>query len=102
MTAEYAWVSSHVWRTDIHLQKLRLLEHARRRRIQVNRVIAEVGSGLNGSRPKLPKALSKPQPARFGFEMADALRRTQGGAGGLVSRDPGPLLRGCHRFEGAR
>ena len=54
-------------------------------------MIAEVGSGLNATRPKLLKALSKPQLgfvlvehrerlARFGFEMVDALLRARGGS----------------------
>ena len=56
----------------------------------MDEVIAEVGSGLNGTRRKLLAALSRPGPgvvvehrdrlARFGFEMVvDALLRSQGG-----------------------
>ena len=90
LTAAYARVSSRDQRSDLDRQKLRLLEHAQRHRIQVDQVIAEVGSGLNATRPKLLKALSKPQLgfvlvehrerlARFGFEMVDALLRARGG-----------------------
>ena len=87
-TALYARVSS----ADQHLdrQKLRLLEHAQRHGMQVDEVIAEVGSGLDGSRRKLLGVLSKPglgivvvehrdRLARFGFEMVDALLRSRGG-----------------------
>ena len=90
LTVAYARVSSHDQRSDLDRQKLRLLEHAQRERIQVDQVIAEVGSGLNATRPKLLKALAKPQLgfvlvehrerlARFGFEMVDALLRARGG-----------------------
>ena len=90
LAVAYARVSSHDQRADLDRQKLRLLEHAQRKRIHVDQVVAEVGSGLNGTRPKLLKALSKPQLgfvlvehrerlARFGFEMVDALLRARGG-----------------------
>ena len=86
----YARVSSHDQRADLDRQKLRLLEHAQRHHIQVDQVIAEMGSGVNATRPKLLKALSKPQLgfvlvehrerlARFGFEMVEALLRARGG-----------------------
>ena len=91
LTVVYARVSSHDQRADLDRQKLRLLEHAQRKRIHIDQVVAEVGSGLNGTRPKLLKFLSKPQLgfvlvehrerlARFGFEMVDALLRARGGA----------------------
>ena len=59
-------------------------------------VIAEVGSGLNGTRRKLLKALANPslgwlvvehrdRLARVGFEMVDALLRARGG--GVVVLD---------------
>lgn len=90
LTVLYARVSSHDQRADLDRQKLRLLEHAQRKRMHIDQVVAEVGSGLNGTRPKLLKSLSKPQLgfllvehrdrlARFGFEMVDALLRSRGG-----------------------
>ena len=56
----------------------------------IDQVIAEVGSGLDATRPKLLKALSRPQLgfivvehrerlARFGFEMVAAVLRARGG-----------------------
>ena len=90
LTVAYARVSSHDQRADLDRQKLRLLEHAQRRRLHLDDVVVEVGSGLNGSRPRLLKVLSRPQLgyllvehrdrlARFGFEMVDALLRARGG-----------------------
>ena len=90
LTVLYARVSSHDQRADLDRQKLRLLEHAQRKHMHIDQVVAEVGSGLNGTRPKLLKSLSKPQLgfllvehrdrlARFGFEMVDALLRARGG-----------------------
>ena len=75
---------------DLDRQKLRLSEHAQRHRIQVDHVIADVGSGLDAPRPKLLNARSKPQLgfvlaehrerlARFGSEMVDMLLRARGG-----------------------
>ena len=89
-TVLYARVSSAEQRGDLARQKLRLLEHAQQQGMQVDEVIAEVGSGLNGSRRKLLAALSRPglgvvvvehrdRLARFGFEMVDALLRSRGG-----------------------
>ena len=89
-TVLYARVSSAEQRGDLDRQKLRLLEHAQKQGMQVDEVIAEVGSGLNGSRRKLLAALSRPglgvvvvehrdRLARFGFEMVDALLRSRGG-----------------------
>ncbi|MCE2390639.1 MAG: recombinase family protein [Proteobacteria bacterium] len=43
LTIAYARVSSHDQRADLERQKLRLLEHAQRQRIQVDQVIAEAG-----------------------------------------------------------
>ena len=89
-TVLYARVSSAEQRGDLARQKLRLLEHAQKQAMQVDEVIAEVGSGLNGSRRKLLAALSRAglgvvvvehrdRLARFGFEMVNALLRSRGG-----------------------
>ena len=123
LTVAYARVSSSEQRAGLDRQKLRLLEHAQRHRIQVNQVIAEVGSGVNGARPKLLKALSKPQLgfvvvehrerlARFGFEMVDALLRARGGGvivveqrevdDDLVPEMTEVLTRFCARLYGRR
>ena len=92
----YARVSSADQKTDLDRQKLRLLEHAQQRGWVLDSVVAEIGSGLNGTRRKLLKALSAPdlgwivvehreRLARFGFEMVDALLRARGG--GVVVLD---------------
>ena len=89
-TVLYARVSSADQRADLDRQKLRLLEHAQKQGMRVDEVIAEVGSGLNGSRRELLAVLSRPglgflvvehrdRLARFGFEMVDALLRSRGG-----------------------
>ena len=96
-TVLYARVSSADQRADLDRQKLRLLEYAQHHRIQVDEVIVEVGSGLDGSRRELLGVLSKPglgivlvehrdRLARFGFELVDALLRARGG-GVLVVED---------------
>ena len=92
----YARVSSADQKADLDRQKLRLLEHACNHGWALDGVIAEVGSGLNGTRRKLLKALADPslgwlvvehrdRLARFGFEMVDALLRARGG--GVVVLD---------------
>ena len=89
-TVLYARVSSRDQKSDLDRQKLRLLEHAQRERITVDDVVTEIGSGLNGARPKLVRMLERPRLAfvliehrerlaRFGFEMVDALLRARGG-----------------------
>ena len=86
----YARVSSTEQKADLDRQKLRLLEHACAQGWTVHAVIAEVGSGLNGVRRKLLKALADPflgwlvvehrdRLARFGFDMVDTLLRARGG-----------------------
>ena len=93
----YARVSSADQKTDLDRQKLRLLEHAQANGWVLDAVIAEVGSGLNGVRRKLLKALADPalgwlvvehrdRLARFGFDMVDTLLRARGG-GVLVLDD---------------
>ena len=93
----YARVSSADQKADLDRQKLRLLEHAQEQGWIVDTVVAEVGSGLNGSRRKLLKALSDPhlgwivvehrdRLARFGFEMVDTLLRARGG--GVLVMEP--------------
>ena len=93
----YARVSSSDQKADLDRQKLRLLEHAQREGWILDSVVTEVGSGLNGTRRRLLKALAAPRLgwlvvehrdrlARFGFEMVDALLRGRGG--GVVVIEP--------------
>ena len=90
-TVLYARVSSRDQKSDLDRQKLRLLEHAQRERITVGDVVTEIGSGLNGARPKLVRMLERPRLvfvliehrerlARFGFEMVDAAAPRSGRA----------------------
>ena len=96
-TGAYARVSSADQKTDLDRQKLRLLEYAQANGWLLDAVIGEVGSGLNGVRRKLLKALADPdlgwlvaehrdRLARFGFDMVDTLLRARGG-GVLVLDD---------------
>ena len=53
----YARVSSHDQRADLDRQVSRLTEWATDAGIQVGQLVAEVGSGLTGKRPKLAQDL---------------------------------------------
>ena len=74
-TVLYARVSSADQRADLDRQKLRLLEHAQKQGMQVDEVIAEVGSGLNGTRGKLLATLSRPGLGVVVVEHRDRLAR---------------------------
>jgi len=85
----YARVSSHDQRADLDRQLARLTEWAADVGMQVGQVVAEVGSGLNGKRPKLARILSDPSAtvivvehrdrlARFGTEHLDAALAADG------------------------
>ena len=83
-TVVYARVSSHDQRHDLDRQVARLTEWATTNGHVVSEVVTEVGSGLNGKRPKLRRILSDPSAsvvvvehrdrlARFGVEHLEAL-----------------------------
>jgi putative resolvase len=85
----YARVSSHDQRTDLDRQVFRLTGWATANGLDVGQVVAEVGSGLNGKRPKLARVLSDPSAtvivvehrdrlARFGVEHLHAALAAQG------------------------
>jgi putative resolvase len=85
----YARVSSHDQRRDLDRQVARLTEWATARGHAVAEVVTEVGSGLNGKRPKLRRVLSAPSAsvivvehrdrlARFGVEHLEAALAAQG------------------------
>jgi putative resolvase len=85
----YARVSSHDQRADLDRQVSRLTGWATANGFQVGQVVAEVGSGLNGKRPKLARVLSDPcvsvivvehrdRLARFGVEHLQAALAAQG------------------------
>ena len=57
-TVIYARVSSHDQKNDLDRQVARTMKFAAENKILVNDVITEIGSGLNGRRPKLVKLLA--------------------------------------------
>ncbi|CKM72372.1 IS607-like element IS1535 family transposase [Mycobacterium tuberculosis] len=94
----YARVSSHDRRSDLDRQVARLTAWATERDLGVGQVVCEVGSGLNGKRPKLRRILSDPDArvivvehrdrlARFGVEHLEAALSAQGRR--IVVADPG-------------
>ncbi|MEQ0657506.1 IS607 family transposase [Mycobacterium tuberculosis] len=94
----YGRVSSHDRRSDLDRQVERLTAWATERDLGVGQVVCEVGSGLNGKRPKLRRILSDPDArvivvehrdrlARFGVEHLEAALSAQGRR--IVVADPG-------------
>ncbi|CKY91584.1 resolvase [Mycobacterium tuberculosis] len=94
----YARVSSHDRRSDLDRQVARLTAWGTERDLGVGQVVCEVGSGLNGKRPKLRRILSDPDArvivvehrdrlARFGVEHLEAALSAQGRR--IVVADPG-------------
>jgi putative resolvase len=71
----YARVSSHDQRTDLDRQVSRAVRWAGEERLAVDQVVTEVGSGLNGRRPKLARLLADPQVATIVVEHRDRLAR---------------------------
>ncbi|MEV0364825.1 IS607 family transposase [Nocardia fusca] len=85
----YARVSSHDQRADLDRQVARLTDWATTNGHEVGEVVTEVGSGLNGKRPKIRRVLSDPSAsvvvvehrdrlARFGVEHLEAALSAQG------------------------
>lgn len=81
--ALYARVSSHDQKSDLERQLGRLVDWASGRDLVVRQAVTEVGSGLNGTRPKLRRLLADPSVqvvvvehrdrlARFGVEYLEA------------------------------
>ena len=94
----YARVSSHDQRADLDRQVARLTRWATEQDLPVTQVVSEVGSGLNGKRPKLRRVLSdrdatvivvehRDRLARFGVEHLEAALSAQGRR--IVVADPG-------------
>lgn len=88
-TVVYARVSSHDQRQDLDRQVARLADWATSNGHVVGEVVTEVGSGLNGKRPKLGRILSDPSAlvvvvehrdrlACFGVEHLEAALSAQG------------------------
>jgi putative resolvase len=85
----YARVSSHDQRADLDRQVARAAGWASGQQLPVDQVVTEVGSGLNGRRPKLARLLADAQVttivvehrdrlARFGVEQLQAALAAQG------------------------
>jgi putative resolvase len=96
--ALYARVAAHDQRTDLDRQVARLSAWAAGQGIVVAEVVCEVGSGMNGRRPRLRRLLADPtvamivvehrdRLARFGVEYLEAALGAQ--ARRLVVLDPG-------------
>jgi putative resolvase len=94
----YARVSAHDQRGELDRQVARLSAWATAQGVTVAEVVTEVGSGLNGRRPKLRRVLADPRAAmivvehrdrlaRFGVEHLEAALSAQGRR--LVVVDPG-------------
>jgi putative resolvase len=94
----YARVSAHDQRADLDRQVARLTAWATGQGVAVAEVVTEVGSGLNGKRPKLKRLLADPtvavivvehrdRLARYGVEQLEAALSAQGRR--LVVVDPG-------------
>ena len=71
----YARVSSHDQRGDLDRQVARLSEWAAKAGVRVERIEAEVGSGMNGSRFKVRRLLSDPKVTTVVVEHRDRLGR---------------------------
>ena len=95
--ALYARVSSADQKPDLDRQVARLTEWATGNKLPVVRVVSEVGSALNGARPKLKRLLADPDVsvivvehrdrlARFGIEHLEAVLSASGRR--LVVLDP--------------
>lgn len=89
--AIYARVSSHEHQATLDRQAERLVSYCAAKGYQVSRVVKEIGSGVNDSRPKLlalleDQAISlivvehKDRLTRFGFRFLDTLLKGQGRA----------------------
>lgn len=73
--ALYARVSGSDQRADLERQLGRLSLYAVRNGLQVTKAVSEVGSGLNGGRPKLMRLLTDPDISTIVVEHRDRLAR---------------------------
>jgi putative resolvase len=74
-TVAYARVSAHDQRGDLDRQISRVVRWASSQRLAVDQVVTEVGSGLNGRRPKLARLLADPTVTTIVVEHRDRLAR---------------------------
>lgn len=73
--ALYARVSSSDQKKDLDAQLGRLVAYASNNGLPILKTVTEVGSGLNGHRPKLMKLLSDPEVSAVVVEHRDSLMR---------------------------
>jgi putative resolvase len=74
-TVVYARVSTHDRRSDLDRQVSRVMAWASGRQLAVQEVVTEVGSGLDGRRPRLARLLADPQVTTIVVEHRDRLGR---------------------------
>lgn len=88
-TVLYARVSSSDQKSDLDRQLSRLVQFAGEKQLRVAGAVAEIGSGLNGKRPRLLKVLAdksvevilvehRDRLARFGSEYIEAALQASG------------------------
>jgi putative resolvase len=98
--ALYARVSSSDRKTDLDGQVARLIKHAQKQGWAVSQSVTEIGSGLNGHRPKLMKLLAdrsiqiiivehRDRLMRFGSEYVESALKAQNRR--LVVVDPSEM-----------
>ena len=89
IVAVYARVSSSEKKSNLQTQKDRLISYANAKGYKVDKVVTEIGSGLNDKRPKLEKLLTdksidiiivehKDRLARFGLNYIEKLLALDG------------------------
>jgi len=74
-SAIYARVSSTENHSNLDSQAERLLAYCTAKGYQIQRVVKEIGSGVNDSRPKFLKLLANPQITRIVVEHKDRATR---------------------------
>lgn len=74
-TAIYARVSSAEDKNNLERQKQRLLNYCAAKGYTIDKVVTEIGSGLNDKRPKLEKLLLDPSVKRIVVEHQDRFAR---------------------------
>ena len=71
----YARVSSHDQKNDLDRQVSRITSEVLKQGLVISKIVTEIGSGLNGPRPKLKKLLSNPSIKIIAIEHQDRLMR---------------------------
>ena len=74
-TAAYVRVSSHDQKSDIERQVARITMWGMENGYAIHQVVTEIGSGLNGHRPKIMKLLADPKCTVIIVEHRDRLMR---------------------------